>query len=382
MSQSDGSAVHIQLVHVDAKLLAHCNGLSGKRLVRLDQIEIVDGHSGLRHYLLRSRHRSDSHDGGIHARKRSGNPGSHGLYAKLLRLLFAHHDHGCSAVVDSGGVGCGHDTVLLECGTKLCNALLRGSRTGAFILIENNGLFFLLHFNGNDLVVELSGFLSGNRLLLAPCGELVQLFSGQSPFLADVLSGDAHVILIESVGQSIVYHGINHGRISHSVSVTSLRDRVRSHGHVLHAARDNHVSLACQDHLGSLVHAVQSGTAYHVHGHGRNLDRQTRLDGRLTRYVLSKSGLDNAAHIYLIHRILRDTGPLQRFFDNDPAQLNGGSRAQAAAHGADGGTACACQYDFLCHVFSSTFFFVKSSDLSGISHIVNFLSLPVVLIIA
>ena len=39
MSQSDGSAVHVQLVHVDAKLLAHCNGLSGKRLVRLDQVE-------------------------------------------------------------------------------------------------------------------------------------------------------------------------------------------------------------------------------------------------------------------------------------------------------------------------------------------------------
>ena len=310
MSQSDGSAVHVQLIHVDAEISSNRNGLSGKCLVRLDQIEVIDIHSGLRHNLLRSCYRSDSHDGGIHACKRSGNPGSHGGNAQFLRLLLAHHDHGSGAVVDSGGIGCGHDTVLLECGTKLRDALLRGSRTGTFIFIENNGFFLLLHFNGNDLVVESARFLSGYRLLLAPCGELVQLFSGQSPLLADVFSGDAHVILIESIGQRIVYHGIHHSRISHSVSVTSLRDRVRSHGHILHAARNNHVCLACQNHLSSLVHAVQSGTAHNVHGNGRNLDRQARLDGCLTSNVLSQTCLDNAAHINLIHCIRSDARSL------------------------------------------------------------------------
>ena len=310
MSQSDGSAVHVQLIHVDAQFLANSHGLSGKRLVRLDQIEVINGHSGLCHNLLRGSYRSDSHDSRIHTCKRSGNPGSHGSYAQLLRLLLAHHDHGSSAVVDSGGIGCGHDTVLLECGTKLRDALLRGSRTGAFILIENDGFFFLLYLNRDNLVIKLAGFLSSNRLLLAPCGKLVQLFSGQSPFLADVLSGDAHVILIESIGQRIVYHGIHHGRISHSVSVTSLRDRVRSHGHVLHAACNHHVSLACQNHLCGLVHAVQSGTAYNVHGNGRNLDRQACLDGCLTSNVLSQACLDNAAHIYLIHCIRSDARSL------------------------------------------------------------------------
>ena len=310
MSQSDGSAVHVQLIHVDAQFLANSHGLSGKRLIRLDQIEVINGHSGLCHNLLRGSYRSDSHDGRIHARKRSGNPGSHGGNAQFLRLLLAHHDHGSRAVVDSGGIGSGHDTVLLERRTELRDALFRGSRTGTFIFIENNGFLLLLHFNGNDLVVELSGFLCGNRLLLAPCGELVQFFSGQSPFLTDVLSGDTHVILIKGISQRIVYHGIHHGRISHSVSVTSLRDRVRSHGHVLHAACNHHVSLACQNHLCGLVHAVQSGTAYNVHGNGRNLDRQACLDGCLTSNVLSQACLDNAAHIYLIHCIRSDARSL------------------------------------------------------------------------
>ena len=70
------------------------------------------------HDLLGGGNRADAHDGGIHAAQSAGNPGSHGLNAQLLGLLFAHYHDGGSAVIDTGSVAGGDDAVLLEGGLQ------------------------------------------------------------------------------------------------------------------------------------------------------------------------------------------------------------------------------------------------------------------------
>ena len=41
MSESDGSAIHIQLVRIESKFFAYGAGLCGKCLIRLDQIDVI-----------------------------------------------------------------------------------------------------------------------------------------------------------------------------------------------------------------------------------------------------------------------------------------------------------------------------------------------------
>ena len=81
--------------------------------------------------------------------------------------------------------------------------------TRAFICIYDNCLFFLLNFYRNDLVLECAGLLSSLCLLLAYCSELVQFFSCKTPLIADVLSCDTHVVVVECIPESIVNHCIN-----------------------------------------------------------------------------------------------------------------------------------------------------------------------------
>ena len=147
------------------------------------------------------------------------------------------------------------------------------------------------------------------------------------------------MVIIESVPQGILDHGVHQSTVVHPVSVTGLGNRVGSHGHVLHAACHNHIGISCHDHLSRLVHAVQTGAAYHVHGDSRYFDGQSRLDGCLTGHVLSLGRLDDASHVHLIHSLGLHACPVQGFLDYNRSQLCGGGGAQGAAHGADSGTA-------------------------------------------
>lgn len=71
----------------------------------------------------------------------------------------------------------------------------------------------------------------------------------------------------------------------------------------------------------------------------RGLDGQAGLQRSLTRDVLAQTGLNDAAHIDVIDLLRLDAGTVQRFLDDNAAQLGGGHRAQGPAHLADGGTA-------------------------------------------
>ncbi len=115
MSQSDSAAVGIQLlIHINAQILAHSNGLSGKCLVGLDDIEIFNLHAGLGHDFPGRRHRADTHNFRAHTCQSSCHKGSHGLHTQLFRLLLAHHYDGSRTVVDAGSVACGDESVRVD----------------------------------------------------------------------------------------------------------------------------------------------------------------------------------------------------------------------------------------------------------------------------
>ncbi len=148
------------------------------------------------------------------------------------------------------------------------------------------------------------------------------------------------MIIIESVPESILNHGIHQGTVIHPVAVAGLRNRIGSHGHVFHAAGHYHIRISGHDHLSRLIHTVQTGTADYVHGHCRHLNGKSRLDGCLTGHILAQACLDDTAHVHLIYIFRLYTCPVQGFLDHDGPQLRGRSGAQRASHGTDGGTAC------------------------------------------
>src|SRR5436189_132722 len=70
MAERYRAAVDVELVRIEAELLADRDGLRSERLVGLDQIEILDRPSGLLERRLRGRHRADTHDRRIDTRGR------------------------------------------------------------------------------------------------------------------------------------------------------------------------------------------------------------------------------------------------------------------------------------------------------------------------
>ena len=117
------------------------------------------------------------------------------------------------------------------------------------------------------------------------------------------------MVIVERIPKGVLDHGIHQSSVVHPVSITSLRNGVGSHGHILHAACHNDVRIAGHDHLSGLVHAVKAGTAYHIHGHRRHLDGQPCFDGSLAGHVLPLACLDYAAHIYLVNLLGSHAGP-------------------------------------------------------------------------
>ena len=146
------------------------------------------------------------------------------------------------------------------------------------------------------------------------------------------------MILVESIPQCVVYHGIHQSAIVHSITVTAIHHRIGSHGHVFHTACHYDIGIAGLDHLRRHVDTVQTGTAYYVNCYRRSLHRKPCLDGCLTRNVLSEACLNNTAHVNMINLICRNACSLQRFLDYDGTKYRCRRRSQSSAHFTDSGT--------------------------------------------
>ena len=193
--------------------------------------------------------------------------------------------------------------------------------------------------NGNDLVIEPAGIAGGAGLLLRSGGELVLLLAGDAPDVVDVLSGGAHVIVVVSVPQAVLDHGVDQLLVTHAGAPAGIHGNEGSGAHVLGAAADHDVGVTGQDGAGALDDGLHAGTADHAHGIGGNGIGDAGLDGDLPGHVLALSGGQDAAEHDLVHLLGLHAGAVQRFLHHDGAHLGSGSVLQGAAKGTNGGSA-------------------------------------------
>ena len=350
VTQSDGAAVDVQLLFGDLQLSADCDRLRGERFVRFEQIDVVYGQAGLVQRLLGSGDGADAHDGGIDACGSVGDDLAQRGDAQFCGLFSAHDDQSRRGVVDAGSVGCGHFAVLLEGGLQLGHLLEGSAELGIFVGIEDDGVALLLgDDHGNDLVLELAGLDGGFGLLLGLQGEFVEFFSGDAPLIGNVLSGHAHVILVESVPQTVVDHDVDHLRVEHSRAPAGSGHGVGSQGHGFGTACDDDVSVAGLDDLSGETYAAKTGTADLIDGHCGSLLRETCCQGDLACDVLTQAGLQYAAEYELVDLFGLDASSLNSLFDNRLTEGNSGGVLQGSAEAADGCSGCAGN-DYFSHV--------------------------------
>ena len=365
VTQSDSAAVDVDLAHVEVQLTGHGDGLSGEGFVGLDKVDVVNGQVCLLQSVTGGGDGAGTHDLGIHAALTVGDQLGNGLQAVLLHSLAGGQHDGGSAVVDAGGVACG-DTALThvlgqildlggleghlhlvqsavsgggEAGAELAQGLNGGAVAGELVNLEVHDLALHLDRDGNDLVVKLTGSLSGLGLLLGGGGELVQILTGDAPDVADVLSGGAHMVAVEGIPQTVVDHGVYDLIVEHTGTPAGSGDGIGSGGHDLGTAGHDDVGVAGLDGTGGLNDALHAGAADHAHSVGGSGQRQAGLHAHLTGHVLALTGGEDAAEHQLVYMLRSDTGTVQRLFDHDSAQLGGGLILQGAAEAAQSGTA-------------------------------------------
>ena len=378
VAQRDGAAVDVDLAHVEVQLTGHSDGLSGKGLVGLDQVDVVDGQAGLGHSGTGGRHGANAHDLGIHAALAPANQLGHGLQAVLLHSLGGSQHDGGSAVVDAGGVGSGDTLGTLVLGllgtgdlegvndlgvgglrtngestTQLGDAVSGDTGLGELVTLELHDLLLDLHRDGNDLVIEAAGGLSGLGLLLGSSGELVLLTAGDAPDIIDVLGSGTHVIVIESIPQTVTDHGVHDLLVTHAGAPAGIGGGEGSSAHVLGTAADHDVGIAGQNGTGTLDDGLHAGAADHADGVGGNGVGDTGLDGDLTGHVLAQTGGQDAAEHQLIHVLGSNVGPLQGLLHHDGAHLSGGGVLQGTAEGTDSGSAAVDDVQVFHSIFSS-----------------------------
>ena len=159
MSKSDCTTVRVQLpVYIDSKILTYCNRLCCECFVCFDDIEVFNLHTGLSHYLLSRSNRSDTHNLRSYTCKCACYESSHRLNSKFLCLFFAHNNNCCCAVVDTGSITGGNESVRVN-GTKLCKSFDSGSVTRSLIYLELDHFFLFLNHYRYDFLLESTGLL-------------------------------------------------------------------------------------------------------------------------------------------------------------------------------------------------------------------------------
>ena len=69
--------------------------------------------------------------------------------------------------------------------------------------------------------------------------ELVLLLAGDAIFLCDVLTRDAHVIVVVNIPEPVMHHGVDNLRVAETISLACLGQKIWSIRHRFHPARDD-----------------------------------------------------------------------------------------------------------------------------------------------
>ena len=123
----------------------------------------------------------------------------------FFRIGAAGDDHCGSAVVHAGGIACCHLAAVLERRFEFGKRFEGGILPRAFVAVHHDHLPLATgQFDRDDLVLEFSGFLGGNRFLVAFQGEAVHRLAGHLIFVGDELGGHAHAPVLERIPEPVM----------------------------------------------------------------------------------------------------------------------------------------------------------------------------------
>ncbi len=188
MSECDGAAVRVPVFHVHlfAGLLFHFldygKVLRRERLVALVNVDIVHLKTHLVENLQVGVNRTDTHVLRINSYVCAEYPLCQRLVAQLLRLVSAHHQDECRAVVSAGSVSCGGYAACTY-RFQLCKSFHGGVCSRVFVGVYDYrfALLCIFHFNRKNFVLEISLFDGGCRSLLGSQCKFVAFLSGDFP---------------------------------------------------------------------------------------------------------------------------------------------------------------------------------------------------------
>ena len=114
MAQRDRAAIHIQTLAIGTSGLEPGQRHRGKRLIDLEQIDVVDLHAGLLERTLGGRQGRFEHDHRIMADQRHVMHACQGREAQRFEATLVDHQQAGRAVADLAGVGRGNCTAFLK----------------------------------------------------------------------------------------------------------------------------------------------------------------------------------------------------------------------------------------------------------------------------
>jgi hypothetical protein len=180
----------------------------------------------------------------------------------------AFHEHDCgSAVVDAGGVAGGDAAAGIEGGLEAGQVFQGGVGPRLFVDHEHDGAVLGFEFNGHDLGLEFAGLHGAHGAAVALDGELVLILPGNAPFLRDVFRGDAHVHLIEWVGES-GDEDVDRSGVIEARTPAHRGQPVGGAAHRFRAAANGGIGVAVDDSVSGGEDGLQAAAAKTIEGEG------------------------------------------------------------------------------------------------------------------
>ncbi|VXA88685.1 conserved hypothetical protein [Aeromonas veronii] len=258
VAQRNGAAVQVHLlVHqvLQTQILHAGQGLGGKRLVQLEQVDITDSQTGTLERLLGGRYRAVTHDGGVTASD------GHGTYlgarreAEGLGAIRAHHQHGGGAIGQGRGAAGGDGAVdRVKHRAQLAQSFDRGLRTDHLVIVvEEAGAAGVVAFQPDDLLGKTSFHGCRVGAAVGAGGKLVLLLAADAVQLAEHLGGQPH----------------HAGGFRHRLGHAGMEVNAVAHRHVTHvldAADDEDIPITHLNGAGGVVQRLHGGAAQTVDG--------------------------------------------------------------------------------------------------------------------
>jgi hypothetical protein len=263
-------------------------------------------------------------------------PAKRGVPVAVGKGARGQHDRG-GGVVDPGRVAGGDGAVFGEGWLEL--GQVAGGDVGPDVLVgvDGDGALAALDLDRNDLLLEIPRLGGGGGAVVALGGQRVLVGAGNAEVVGDVFGGDAHVAVVERVGQR-ADHGVDGLAVLHPLAPAQAGQPVLAAAHRLGPAGHGGVAVAEGDRLRGGHDRLQPAAAQPVQRERRCFDRQAAVDRRDPGQVhVPDLGVDHVAEYRVPDLARLHPGPADRLAHHGGAEVTGRHRGQPATVLADRG---------------------------------------------